>query len=178
MNQHTSDHGRLRRSPDGKLRMVFLQLDLWDRSRGVRCRENMQNKGLLIGIIVVCAAIIVASFFFGKNAKAPTATSEGIVNGQVLLGPTCPVERIPPDPRCAPRPYATAIGISTNIETPSDFMTINSNASGTFSVSLPAGEYLFRPHGGSVYPRCDESLVTIAAGVTTSTVISCDTGIR
>src|SRR5437764_398930 len=33
------------------------------------------------------------------------------VNGQVLLGPTCPVERIPPDPQCAPKPYSTLVTI-------------------------------------------------------------------
>jgi len=106
------------------------------------------------------------------------AQKEGSVKGIVLLGPTCPVERIPPDPACAPKPYQTSIGISKNIETPELFLTIQSTASGTFIVSLPSGEYVFHPEGGSPFPRCDEQLVEVSAGSVTTTIINCDTGIR
>jgi hypothetical protein len=113
------------------------------------------------------------------NAETSTpATGEGLIKGIVLLGPTCPVERIPPDPACAPKPYQTSIGISKNIENPESFLTIQSTASGTFSVSLPAGEYVFHPKGGSPFPRCDEQLVEVSAGNVTTTAINCDTGIR
>lgn len=107
-----------------------------------------------------------------------TVTTDGIVVGQVLLGPTCPVERIPPDPNCAAKPYATTVGISKNIETPLAFKTIGSNASGTFSVSLPAGEYLFYPQTTSSYPRCGQQLVNVVAGKMNNVIINCDTGIR
>ena len=106
------------------------------------------------------------------------AQSEGIVNGIVLLSPTCPVEHIPPDPTCAPRPYQTLIGISKNIETPEAFLTIQSNASGTFTASLPAGEYIFYPQTGSPLPRCDEKLAEVTGGGVDTITINCDTGIR
>jgi hypothetical protein len=88
------------------------------------------------------------------------------------------VERIPLDPTCAPKPYQTSIVISKNIETPESFLTIQSTASGTFTVSLPTGEYDFLPQGGSPFPRCDEQLVEVGTGRVTTITINCDTGIR
>ena len=113
------------------------------------------------------------------GAGNPTSTgAEGMVEGTVSLSPVCPVERIPPDPNCAARPYQTFINISKNIETPEAFLTIQSNASGAFTVSLPVGEYVFHPKGGLPYPRCSERLVDVTAGSINSITINCDTGIR
>ncbi len=112
-----------------------------------------------------------------SSTPAPTP-GNGVINGTISLSPTCPVERIPPDPACAPRAYQTLIAVSKNIETPTPLMTIQSSASGTFSVSLPAGEYLFYAPASSAYPRCNEQLVAIAAGDAKNVAISCDTGIR
>src|SRR5271169_551088 len=76
----------------------------------------MNNQILIKTIAIAFAAIIVVLLgvlAFVPSAKSPTgATSpEGTVEGSVMLGPTCPVERIPPDPACAPRPYQTRITV-------------------------------------------------------------------
>jgi hypothetical protein len=113
---------------------------------------------------------------FGSPSAAVAPT--GTVRGEVLLGPTCPVESIPPNPQCSPRPYKTTITISKNIQTPVAFKTIQSDSSGTFSVTLPAGEYVFHPQGGSPLPRCEEKLVEVSTGMTNDITINCDTGIR
>ena len=112
----------------------------------------------------------------GGNSSGTTATA--IVKGQVILGPTCPVESNPPDPKCAPRPYQTMISISKNIETPTAFKTMQSDAAGLFSVSLAPGEYDFYVQATSALPRCAEQLVTVKAGQTSNITINCDTGIR
>lgn len=36
---------------------------------------------------------------------------DGKVSGKILLGPTCPVMKNPPDPACADKPYETSIQI-------------------------------------------------------------------
>jgi hypothetical protein len=103
----------------------------------------------------------------------------GTVKGTVLLSPTCPVERIPPDPQCAPKPFLTIIGVSRNIETPTAFETAQSDASGSFQFVLQPGEYdFFHPQGAVAYPRCEEKVITVRAGETSDITISCDTGIR
>ena len=108
----------------------------------------------------------------------PVTSKQSGVRGTVTLGPTCPVERIPPDPACAPRPYQTSITISRSVETPVTFMTIKTDASGTFRALLDPGEYVLHPQGGAVFPRCNETLVEIATGTFTDAALTCDTGIR
>lgn len=99
------------------------------------------------------------------------------VRGSVLLGPTCPVERIPPDPQCAEKPYATAIAVyRAGSSTP--FVIGNSYASGAFEFSLPPGSYMLVASGGTMLPRCNPVTVTVGATGYATTTISCDTGIR
>ena len=66
------------------------------------------------------------------------------ITGQVLAGPTCPVERIPPDPGCAPRPVVGAVilFISTSEQ---EVARAVSDANGVFSLMLPRGTYSMVP---------------------------------
>lgn len=152
----------------------------------------------LIGAIAIIAALGAAIWLIPSPivAPAPAATSsstavvsstppspapggEGTVTGQVLLGPTCPVERIPPEPQCAPRPYATTIHVQSAENPSTPYATISSNASGAFSVSLDPGVYTFTAQGSaSMPPTCRPVQVTVVANIIATTTIDCDTGIR
>jgi len=102
----------------------------------------------------------------------------GTVSGSVLLGPTCPVERVPPDPQCAPKPYQTSIRVQS-VHPSVPYTTISSDASGAFSISLYPGIYTFTPRGGnSMPPTCRAQQVTVEAGQTKHITLDCDTGIR
>ncbi len=58
-------------------------------------------------------------------------------------------------------------------------MTISSDASGAFSISLVAGTYTLKPQGGIArLPSCPETQVTILVGKTQNMDLNCDTGIR
>jgi hypothetical protein len=113
---------------------------------------------------------------FALCPNVPTLNKSGIT-GTVTLSPTCPVERIPPDPNCAPKPYSTSINImktgSTKI-----IKTIQSNSQGAFSVDLSPGAYVLQAQGGNTLPRCGEVTVEVKTSKYTTTEISCDTGIR
>ncbi len=99
------------------------------------------------------------------------------IRGTVLLGPTCPVERIPPDPQCADKGYATTITVS-RAGSSTTFATGKSDATGAFSFSLPPGSYTLVASGGTMLPRCSPVDVTVAANGYVTAAISCDTGIR
>src|SRR3989344_275669 len=75
------------------------------------------------------------------------------ISGTVLLGPTCPVMRDPPDPGCADKPYATTINVY-RVGSSSTFATGKSDANGAFKISLPPGTYTVAASGGTVLPRC------------------------
>lgn len=77
----------------------------------------------------------------------PPATSPAagvIVTGLVHAGPTCPVEKVPPDPACADRPVAGAVLIVTTVAG-AEVARATSAADGTFSVPLAPGDYVMVP---------------------------------
>jgi len=106
----------------------------------------------------------------------PTESS-GTLVGSVTLSPTCPVERIPPDPQCAPKPYVTKIDI-TRAGTSNIVAAGESASDGSFTFALPPGTYNVQAQGGTVYPRCSPITAHITSHATTTISISCDTGIR
>lgn len=99
------------------------------------------------------------------------------VRGNVSLGPTCPVERIPSDPACVDKPYATAI-VVYRAGSKSPFILGNSDTNGVFEFSLPPGSYTLSAVGGTTLPRCAPANVTVGPDSYVSATISCDTGIR
>lgn len=96
------------------------------------------------------------------------------VRGSVSMGPTCPVERDPPDPACADRPYSTSISISHNGAT---FAVAQSALDGTYSIALPPGAYTLHTTGNKMLRCAPVDVVVPAAGYVRAD-ISCDTGIR
>lgn len=100
------------------------------------------------------------------------------IRGTIMLGPTCPVERDPPDPRCADKPYSTIVEVfrTTNLATP--FAVAQSDASGTFTVSLPPGNYVVKAGGNNFLPSCSQNPTAVGASRYTNVIINCDTGIR
>jgi hypothetical protein len=108
----------------------------------------------------------------------PTQTrSSNVVSvaGTVMVGPTCPVERNPPEPQCAPRPYEGAI-VLTNTGNGASY-TATTNAEGTFTLTLERGVYsVSRPESSSPFPACSGKVEILSAGAPIP--IFCDSGIR
>jgi hypothetical protein len=121
-------------------------------------------------------AAVIAASCLGGSALAAQGWDSG-VKGRVTAGPTCPVERYPPDPACAPRPVQTAIKIKSLPER--EFVkTIHSGEKGYFRARLAPGRYRLIPRSGKPYPRCEPKDVTVAKGSFTRVSLGCDTGIR
>lgn len=131
------------------------------------------RKGFIYGLMSV---LVVSSIFFGASANGAVVI-KGSIRGSVLLGPSCPVERVPPDPACAPKGYKTLVKVYS-IKTGILQKSVPTNSLGIFSLTLPAGAYLLKAAGGSLYPRCTDKPVKVLAGKRTNVVMNCDTGIR
>jgi len=112
-------------------------------------------------------------------AKCPEVKTTGGIKGTVLLGPTCPVMRNPPDPQCADKLYSTALEVTTGDGT-QVIKQFSSDEKGEFSVDLPAGEYAIQQgENTKVYPRCSSSgVIKVFGNAYTEITVSCDTGIR
>ncbi len=117
-----------------------------------------------------------ASVSIPVRFSAVTPAVSGI-KGKVTLGPTCPLQRIPPDPNCADKPYSTLIAVFSSSDPVHAQVLTRSNADGTFSISLPAGEYLLGA-GEKNLPRCPIQEVTVEPKTVKEVDIFCDTGIR
>ena len=115
---------------------------------------------------------------------ACTAASGGVrdsgIDGRIVAGPTCPVERVPPSPQCAPRSLVASIRIHPAGKS-SPRWTARSGADGRFKIRLRAGEYIFRPQpeSGSQLPRPPSPTeVRVRPGRFTKIIVTYDTGIR
>ena len=130
----------------------------------------MRSLGVLAAVVVWLAACGVAG---GQPLQSG-------IGGRVLAGPTCPVERFPPQSQCAPRPLAASLRIR-RVETSSASKLVHSGASGRFRVLLPPGDYIIHPlsKNGSPFPRpASDRRVRVWRGHLTRVTISYDTGIR
>lgn len=104
---------------------------------------------------------------------------ESGIRGMVLLGPTCPVIRDPPEEDCADRPYATTLAVTT-VDQTRVIIEFHSDETGKFSVQVEPGEYAIRSAAASnILPFCSSSgPVRVNASAYTETTIHCDSGIR
>ncbi len=114
----------------------------------------------------------------GPASTPPSVERTGVV-GRVTAGPVCPVERVPPDPACAPRPVAGAVLV---VSDPSgrEVTRATSDAQGGFSIALPPGRYTLTPQPveGLLGTAPPVEVTIVAGGPPVSLEIQYDTGIR
>jgi hypothetical protein len=112
-----------------------------------------------------------------STSTPPVESIVSGISGVSLLGPTCPVEKIPPDPACAPKPYPALILVKTP-DGKREISSFRTDQDGKFSVNLPSDSYLLEPQSGQVFPRGISQLVTVKPGAITTITINFDSGIR
>lgn len=153
---------------------------------------NMPAREISIGTVVNKSASVGSYTFSLLSATENSATivvsnspvvipnGTGIVTGYVHLGPTCPVEKFPPDPSCADKPYVNAkvefLPKSGGVPAKSIF----TDGAGKFEIKLEAGVYtavIYQKTTLSL-PSCTAAEVTVKADQVVSVDIPCDTGIR
>ena len=109
---------------------------------------------------------------------SPIGAGKTGIRGLATAGPVCPVERVPPDPACAPRPVAGAKVVirdasGTEVATPV------TGSDGAFFVELQPGDYLVEPQPvqGLLGTAAQQS-VSVGDGSVTAVQLDYDTGIR
>ena len=101
------------------------------------------------------------------------------LRGHATAGPVCPVETLPPDPACEPRPVAAA-EIVIRDESGEAVARVRTADDGSFAVSLPPGTYELVPQSvDGVMGTAPSVVVVLAEGSDPAPVeIGYDTGIR
>ena len=126
-------------------------------------------------LVVTMGLLAVACGTTGAAPSAPPGTGLAIT---AAAGPVCPVERIPPDPACAPRPVAGAT-IVVKDKAGTTAATATTDAQGIATVALPAGTYVVEPQPAQgLMGTAGSQEVTVVDGAITPVLLAYDTGIR
>jgi len=104
---------------------------------------------------------------------SPTPTTCGL-EGQVLIGPMCPVKQI--GQPCPDRSYQARLSIiKVNGQKIISFQT---GVDGSFRQALAPGDYILRPESAGGMPHSEEQHFSILASQYTRVTVSYDSGIR
>jgi Carboxypeptidase regulatory-like domain len=108
----------------------------------------------------------------GASAKAASG-----IRGKATAGPVCPVERVPPESACAPRPVIGAVVVVQDASG-HEVGRATTDSDGTYLVALPTGTYTVEAEATTGIMRAPApQSVTVGDGVAVVD-LSYDTGIR
>src|SRR4051812_16222708 len=142
------------------------------RRQAMTAREKRPGSLVRVGILILMVAGC------ARPAVGVSPTPSGGIGGSATAGPTCPVEKVPADPACAPRPVCGAVVVvrdGSGVEV-ARAMT---GADGTFFVALGPGSYVVAPQPvEGLMGVAPEQSIDVAAGARSTIVLAYDTGIR
>jgi hypothetical protein len=123
------------------------------------------NVKLLIGVLILALATC--------TIYSPTPRGSG-VEGQVLLGPMCPV--VQEGQACPDQPYQATLTVTS----PNGVQVVQfqSDEQGRFRVSLVPGVYILHPESSNGIPFAGDQSFTVETGRYTQLTIHYDSGIR
>jgi hypothetical protein len=104
---------------------------------------------------------------------AATAMTSGL-EGEVLIGPMCPV--VQAGTPCPDQPYEAPILIED--ANGKEVTRFQSDAQGQFRVNLQPGTYTLVPESPDGFTHAPEQAVTVSANTYTRVMITYDSGIR
>ena len=119
--------------------------------------------------ILIALAIVLT----GCASIEPTPTDSGI-EGQVLIGPICPV--VQEGQECPDQPYQATLTV--NSREGRKIVQIQTDKDGKFRIPLPPEEYVLHPESPNVMPFASEQSLTVEAGRFTEIIVNYDSGIR
>jgi hypothetical protein len=123
------------------------------------------NVKLLIGVLILVLATC--------TIYSPTPRGSGI-EGQVLLGPMCPV--VQEGQACPDQPYQATLTVTSRNGV--QVAQFQSDEQGRFRVSLVPGEYVLHPESPNGIPFAVDQSFTVETGRYTQITVLYDSGIR
>ena len=103
----------------------------------------------------------------------PTPPAGSGIEGQVFIGPTCPVVR--EGEACPDKPYQATLTV--NNPKGDRIVQIQTGTDGRFKISLWPGEYILHPESENI-TFADDQAITVQSGMFTQVIVNYDSGIR
>jgi hypothetical protein len=109
---------------------------------------------------------------------SPLGAGRTGIGGIAVAGPICPVETLPPDPACAPRPVPGAVLVIRDAAG-SEVARVVAAEDGSFFAELPPGDYVVEPQPAEgMMGTAANQPVTVVDGAAAQIHLDYDTGIR
>lgn len=123
------------------------------------------NLKFLIGISI----LLLATWSF--HSPAPR---ESGIEGQVLIGQTCPAAQL--GQGCPAQPYPATLTVNS----PNGGMIIQfqTDGQGHFRVPLAPGEYILHPESPNGLPFAADQMINVGTGQYTQITVNYDNGVR
>lgn len=116
--------------------------------------------GILILLLATCSV-------------QPAVTNSG-VEGQVFIGPVCPV--VQEGQECPDQPFQATLVV--NNLNGREIVKVQTDAEGRFKIPLEPGEYILHPESPNTMPYASEQTFVVEAGRFTQIIVTYDSGIR
>lgn len=107
------------------------------------------------------------------SAQLPTPADSG-VEGQVFIGPICPVVQVGQE--CPDQPHQATLTI--NNLGGDRVAQIQADEQGRFKIPLEPGKYILHPESSDRLPFAAEQTFTVESGRFTQLIVNYDSGIR
>lgn len=108
------------------------------------------------------------------TCSVPPASSDSGIEGQVFIGPNCPVVQVGQE--CPDQPYQATLTV--NNPNGRKIVQIQTDTEGRFKIPLDPGEYILHPESPNVMPFAAEQTFIVEAGKFTQVTVNYDSGIR
>ncbi len=137
----------------------------------------MKHRGPPIFVLALLLAACAPSAS-PSPTQSPTESANGALVVTLTAGPVCPVEQIPPDPNCAPRPVAGEV-VSVALPDGQVVDSQRTDAQGRANFSLRPGAYVVTaPEVPGYMGRPEPTSFDLAALEFLELDLEYDTGIR
>ena len=135
----------------------------------------MKIPALALLLIAAAAAVLLFACKGGEEETATPLTSG--IEGQVLIGPMCPV--VQQGTPCPDKPYQATIVI-WNADRTNEIVTIRTKSDGRFRIPLPPGDYYIdpQPPDTGAPPTPQPQTVTVPPDRFAQITVQYDSGIR
>jgi hypothetical protein len=107
------------------------------------------------------------------SVNTPASTDSGI-EGQVFIGPTCPV--VQDGESCPDQPYQATLTVLSPMG--GEIVQVQTDEQGRFKIPLEKGEYILHPESPNVLPFASDQTIVVEAGTFTQVTVKYDSGIR